>query len=87
MSQDDMVVIRVTRTQRERIKQFGSMGDTMSIAVKNLLNVAERIASETDDEITSPESCTSGIKMIPLSSLKDVHKNINPLKPILRRAK
>lgn len=87
MSQDDMVVIRVTRTQRERIKQFGSMGDTMSIAVENLLNIAEELASETDDEIASSESCTSGIKMIPLSSLKNVHKTINPFKPILRRAK
>jgi hypothetical protein len=40
-----MVVIRVTRAQRERIKQFGSMGDTMSMAVENLLNLAEKLAS------------------------------------------
>lgn len=43
MSQDDTVTIRVTVNQRDRMKKFGYAGDSMSIAVENLLRIAEAV--------------------------------------------
>lgn len=48
MSQDDTVTIRVTVNQRDRMKKFGYAGDSMSMAVENLLRIAEATRTEHD---------------------------------------